>query len=807
MGGLLLTAGFAIALAAPAGASAGGLHVIPFPGTPDAASSSRIIFSSLSPSDLRSVRVIGSRSGRHRGRLVALPSGAGTAFAPGRPFASGERVQVAAALRSQAAGRVSGEPGRTQLHFSFRVAVPGAGPSASAIAARDIGTSSGPNMHFRSQVHFHPPLVRVGSDPDSSSGDMFLTPHNGSQNGPMILDSTGHLIWFQPLDGVGAFNLENQSYNGQPVLTWWQGTLINGHGARGEDMIMNSSYRPVAVLKAGNGYTSDLHEFQITPRGTALIDAYVPVHYNLAGVHGSRHGTVLDCVIQELNISTGKVLWEWHALGHIRLRYSYKAPSGSRTFDPYHLNSIQETSDGNFLISLRNTWAVYKIKKSTGNVIWTLGGKHSSFKMAPRTNFEWQHDARIFPREVLTLFNDAALPQKESQSSAMKLQINTRTNTVSLTRRYTHSPPVLTGGEGNMQTLPNGNVFVGWGSSPEFSEYTSSGRQIFSGSFLIPINSYRAYRFPWTGHPTTRPSLALAPQSNGNLKVYASWNGATQVARWKVLGGAARTTLGWFDTRGRTGFETVSTLHSEPRYLAVQALDSGGNVLATSPAHRDPAHVAIFGPEAFVPTSGGYGAIPVGCFTGHDCHIALKINSGSSVIAHGSQSVTPATGRLVYFTLSSAGQSRLAHSSSHRLPVQVSIRDSSGAKASTSMTLIPYTISGPAPPQSVSQSPTIQIARTNSFVSSSGLGSILSACYAPTACHPNATVSMGGTVIGTTRRTQHLGTQELGDVFFQLNQTGQSMLAHAPGNQLGAQIKLTNGGATATGQIDLIRYS
>ena len=805
LGGLLLSLA-AAALAAPSGAAASSLHVIPFPGTPDAAAGSRIIFSSLRPQDLRSVSVRGSRSGPHAGRVVGLPAGAGTAFTPIHPFDPGERVSVTAALTSSGAGTASGDPGSRRLRFSFTVAVPGAGPSPSALAARDQGTSSSPNMHFRSQVRFRPPLVKAGRDPDTRSGDMFLTPHNGSQNGPMILDSTGRLIWFQPLNGVGAFNLEKQTYQGHPVLTWWQGTLLNGHGINGQDVIMNHSYKPIAVLKAGNGYTSDLHEFQISPQNTALIDAYVPVHYDLSGVGGPKNGTVLDCVIQELNISTGKVLWEWHALGHIRLRYSERSARGGGTYDPYHLNSIQETSDGNYLVSLRDMWGVYKIKKSTGNVMWTIGGKHSSFKIAHGANFEWQHDARIFPKEVLTLFNDAALPQEESQSSAMRLQINLRTNTVSLVRRYSHSPAVLTGGEGSMQTLPNGNVFVGWGSSPEFSEYTASGRQIFSATFLIPVNSYRAYRFPWSGQPLTKPSLALAPQSNGNVKVYASWNGATQVARWKVLGGQASTSLGWFDTTSRTGFESVATLHSEPRYLAVQALDSSGNVLATSPVHPDPAHVAIFGSSAFVPTSGGFAGVPVGCFTGHQCQISLRVSSGRSTIATGSQSVSPATGRLVYFKLSSAARSQLAHSSSHRLPVQVSIRDSSGETATTSMTLIPYTTSGSAPSQSVSQSPTIQIARTNSFVSSGGLGSILSACYAASACHPSVTVSVGGKVIGSTQREQHLGAQELGDVFYQLNQTGQSMLAHAPGNQLGAEIRLTNGAATATGQVDLIGY-
>ena len=358
-----------------------------------------------------------------------------------------------------------------------------------------------------------------------------------------------------------------------------------------------------------------------------------------------------------------------------------------------------------------------------------------------------------------------------------------------------------------MQILPNGNVFVGWGSSPEFSEYTPSGRQIFSGTFEIPVNSYRAYRFPWTATPKTQASLGLAPQPNGDLKVYASWNGATQVARWAVMGGQNHTALGWFDTGSRTGFETVRTIHSEPRYLAVKALDAHGDVLSTSPTHADPAHVAIFNVARFVSPK-GVGAVPVGCFTGHKCSIRLTLSSGNSVLARGGPTtINPGTGGLVGFGLSSSGRSQLAHAAGHRLGVQVTIQDSSGARATAPLTLIPYTTSGSGPQQSASQSPTIQIADNQDYVDAGGLGAILSACYASSACHPKVTLSAGGQVIGTTQRTQHLGTQELGNVFFELNQTGQAMLAHASGNQLAAQIKLTNGSATATGQIDLIRYS
>lgn len=571
-----------------------GLHVVPFPGTPDAAATSSIIFSSLKASEIKSVTVTGSRSGNHAGRLTTLPAGRGTAFVPDRPFTAGEQVSVTAPLTSPAAGTASGADHASALHFAFTVAVLAGGSSAPASPSAGTTTSSAksgnaakasPTQSFHSQPSLRPPAVTVSKDSDSSSGDIFLTPANGSQVGPMILDPQGQLVWFYPISGGdAAFNLAVQSYQGQPVLTWWQGKVVNGHGTDGEDVILNRSYQTVAVVHAGEGYSSDLHEFQITSQGTALVTAYVPVKANLSSVGGPADGTVLDSVVQEVDIRTGQVLWEWHALGHVPLTASYSGkPSASAAYDYFHINSIQQLPNGNLLVSSRNTWAIYEISRSTGQVIWRLGGKHSSFKMGSGTNFEWQHDARLASDGTLTLFDDAATPKEEAQSRALQLTLNTATMTASLRHSYTHDPPLLAGSQGSVQILPNGNVFVGWGAEPNFSEYTASGRQIFTGSFTLPVESYRARRFSWTGKPVQPPSAVVAANgANGKATVYASWNGATDVARWQLLGGPSPGQLSVVSSTATTGFETAVATTTSRRYLAVRALDSSGRVLGTS---------------------------------------------------------------------------------------------------------------------------------------------------------------------------------------------------------------------------------
>ena len=562
------------AIAAPAAGAQPALSVIPFPGTPDAAPSSQVIFSALQPAQLGSVTVTGSSSGPHAGRLELLPADAGTAFVPKTPFSPGETVSVSA---TQADG--------TRLHYRFRVAMR-VSPAAIEAMRSPAAGGTGPTQHFRSEPGLRPPALTVSADPDHASGDIFVTPSNSPQVGPMILNAQGQLVWSDPIAATEATNLEVQHYGGQPVLTWWQGSVPEP----GEDVIMNSSYKTVAVVHAGDGYQAELHEFQITPQGTAYITCFAPAYTNLTSVGGPSVGGVIDGLIQEVDIKTGKVLWEWHALGHVPVDYSYTRYSKSSFYDFFHLNSIQQLPDGNLLISARDTWAVYEISRKTGKVIWTLGGKHSNFKMGPGTNFEWQHDARL-NGNTLSLLDDAADPQEERESSAKYLKVNARARTVSLIKRFTHNPPVLTAASGSVQTLPNKNVLVGWGAQPQFSEYTPSGRQIFNASFAFGVWTYRAYRFPWVGRPETPPSLAAISGPRGRVKLYASWNGSTQVAAWRVLVGSSPKDLKPLGlTAPRTNFETEFTTASGPRYFAVQALDGKGTALRTSKPVADPSH-------------------------------------------------------------------------------------------------------------------------------------------------------------------------------------------------------------------------
>jgi hypothetical protein len=383
---------------------------------------------------------------------------------------------------------------------------------------------------------------------------------------------------------LSNLGLSLQRYRGKPVLTWWQGKIVPpGYGTRGEDVIINQSYQRVATVHGAEGYSADLHEFRLTKSGTALITAFAPVKADLSSVGGPRNGRVLDSIVQEIDVRTGRLVWAWHALGHVPISASEAGkPQADQPYDYFHINSIQQLPNGNLLISGRNTWAVYEISRATGHVLWTLGGKDSSFKMGKGTNFYWQHDARLHPGNVFSVFDDGAAPKEESESRALEIKLDMHSMRASLKHAYTHSPPVLASAEGNMQLLPNGNVLVGWGTAPAFSEYDPSGNQIWDGLFTAPNTSYRAYRKPWRAQPASPPAIAVSPGTGGAVTVYASWNGATDVAQWQLLAGPTKDNLAPVTTVDKSGFETAIHAKTSERYLAVRAVATSGILLASS---------------------------------------------------------------------------------------------------------------------------------------------------------------------------------------------------------------------------------
>jgi hypothetical protein len=779
--------------AAPAEAATP-VSVYPSPGSGYNPPGTQIAFRGLPAAGLGQIEVVGSRTGVHAGAIAGDSDGDGASFLPSTPFAAGETVTVISHVA------LVGAPSGT---FSFAVEHPA--PPLPAATPAHIPAGAHGLQQFWSRPDLQPASITVNRHSEPASlGDIFVAPQFGpNQNGPMILDPSGKLIWFDPTPLSTKLLITDfrvQNLHGQQVLTWWEGTSNAGSG-RGEGIIFNSNYREIATVHAGNGLDADLHEFLITPQGQAYLLAIAPVWQ-----HGLSR-PVIDYVVQEIDIATGLVLFDWHAMDHIPLSqsYAYGPHVTGHVIDPFHLNSISIDHDGNLVISARNTSAVYKINRSTGHVMWTLGGKKSSFKMGPGTAIAFQHDAVVQPDGTLTMFDDGGGPPRVHKfSRAIRVALNTKNMTAKLVKAYNHPPPISAAFEGGAQALPSGNTFVGWGQQPYFTEYNAAGQANFDAHFTVPTASYRAYRLPWHGQPLTTPALAASPGGDGTARLYASWNGATDVASWRVLAGPTPTALGTIGGSPRSNFETAIGAHNGNASFAVQAIASNGKVLGTSPTVTLPARLAIYGGSAFVPPTGGLGGLPVACFKPTPCHVIITVRQGRAVLARsGKENVGAGQNGIVYFRLSPSARRSLSRK--HRLGVSVGLQDVAGPSATTSMTLVAYSASGSGPHRSVANAKTLAIVGESDFVSSTGFGGILAECAGSTPCHVKTTVTVGRTTIATTG-SEFIGAKELGYVSFQLSGPGKSMIAHARGHQLGARVTIAGGGATASADVALIPF-
>ncbi len=418
---------------------------------------------------------------------------------------------------------------------------------------------------------------------ETGAGYVFIAPSSGpGARGPMIFDNRGDIVWFHPTKPRIATNFRTALYRGRPVLTWWEGTTSAGLGV-GSHVIFDSSYKQIANFPAGGGRQSDLHEFQITPHGTALVSSYETRYMDLRAYGGSQNGEVVGGVFQEIEIPSAKVLFEWRSLDHVTLDESHQRP-GANFFDYFHINSIDIDGDGNYLVSARSTWAVYKIARKTGKVIWRLGGKKSDFSMGRGTVFAWQHDARHHAGgKEITIFDDGGAPTVEPQSRILVIALDLKRMQATLARTYTHHPGRLQAHfMGNAQVLPNGNVIAGWGSEPYVTEWNHDGAIEFDAKLPSGGQNYRAFRFPWVGHPSKPPRIGADGKGRAR-RVYASWNGATEVVAWRLDSGKTTGALTPGATVPKKGFETeLAQPPTGARYAAAVALDKHGKPLKTS---------------------------------------------------------------------------------------------------------------------------------------------------------------------------------------------------------------------------------
>lgn len=456
------------------------------------------------------------------------------------------------------------------------------------------GTQATPTLErpFLTRPDLSPPrprITQVGAPANAETAPRFiaLSPDNVIQDGTpwqqgmMLVDRLGRVVWFADAKQGRPFDLKLQTYNGNPALTWWEGDVITDYGS-GKGQIADHTFNPVKTVAGANGLAMDLHELTITPSGDVLATAYEITHADLTAIKGAKNGRVLTCHAQLIDPSTGAAKFDWNALDHVAVEESYQLIPRNPTwlYDYVHLNSLQMLSDGSLLVSARNTWTVYKVNGSTGEIIWRMGGKKSDFRVASDAQWAWQHHATMWDSTTLTLFDNSST--RGPLTRALQLNVDESAMTVSLVRAFANPTGFYSGTFGSVQLMPNGEVFVGWGAQPYFSQFASDGSLQMHGQLPAGTRSYRAFLVDIVGAPADKPAILAKAYEAGGYVIYVSWNGATEIAGWRIDAGPNPSALKPVGSSPWTDFETSIIVASEgPSFQAV-ALDSNGNELGRS---------------------------------------------------------------------------------------------------------------------------------------------------------------------------------------------------------------------------------
>ncbi|UNI23270.1 hypothetical protein JDV02_009101 [Purpureocillium takamizusanense] len=496
----------------------------------------------------------------------------------------------------------------------------------SAIAATRFFSLIAADWQFRSRPDLTPPRlnITIPATGDVEEGYLFLAPfagysdtpteqHGPRQAGPYIFKDNGDLIWSGYAQySIWATNFQAGRWKGKDVLFSFEGDHNAGYGhGHGHITFMDQHYETIRELRAGNHKLVDKHEFHIVNEETGLIQIYQPVARDLRewGA-GPDQQWIVNAIIQELDISTGRLLFEWRSLDHVSPDEAIlpinpgQAGSGynsSDAWDYFHINSVDKDTDGNYLISARDACAIHKINGTDGSIIWRLNGNRSDFKMANNTKFCFQHHARWIHQgdniEIISLYDNSAHGTEHNggsevhtapTSSGKVLKLNTTSWTAELVWAFFPPEGLLSKSQGSTQVLPNGNVLVGWGSEGAVTEFTKEGTPIFhaymdSGVLGAGVQNYRAFRYNWTGLPNEDPAI-VALQNDGGTTAYVSWNGDTETAAWRFY--AATDEFGSREFLGevpRSSFET--SLRIPKRKLigvVADSVDAAGRTLVST---------------------------------------------------------------------------------------------------------------------------------------------------------------------------------------------------------------------------------
>ncbi|KAE8371354.1 ASST-domain-containing protein [Aspergillus bertholletiae] len=450
-------------------------------------------------------------------------------------------------------------------------------------------------------------------DPRCEDKFVFLSPrgHFYPNPGPLILDNHGRLVWMESRFGM-VMDFRVQTYRGVDYLTFWAGD-DDGTRGLGAYYMLDNTYTITHKITPANNQPGDVHEFQLTETGTALLTIYEIRPFDLRSVDGPQDGWIYDGLFQEIDVATGQLLFEWRASDHYSINETYFPLSGKGTanssaeaYDYFHINSVDKLDDGRYLVTSRYMHTVTCVG-ADGQVLWVLGGKRNMFSDlsgGAATGFLWQHNAKWVrglgsqkeeeeeevegQREVITVFDNGANDhvRDADHSRGLMIEVDVGNWTARVQQVYPAPGGFSAHSQGNVQVLDeSGNVFVGWGKAAAYTEFSAQGEVLchthWGPSMFFPlgwVKSYRAYKASWVGRPVDPPDVAV---DEASATVFVSWNGATEVAGWLLqrVWNATETVFETVDYVPKTRFETAIAMHETDGLWRLVAVDFTGEKL------------------------------------------------------------------------------------------------------------------------------------------------------------------------------------------------------------------------------------
>lgn len=446
------------------------------------------------------------------------------------------------------------------------------------------------------------------------------SPEDALDASPLILDAHDLSAVYINRSFSGIADVNVQLYENEPILTFFTGSIEHGLSfGSGHVYGFDETYSEIGLVEAeGLRVGADFHDFTMTGETTAIITAYETVSWDLsvyANGDSSKGSELLDSIFQEIDLDTFEVLFEWRASAHVPLELSYQAvEAGEYGWDFFHITSVQKSQSGDYLVSGGHMHSIYLIDGQTGDIKWTLGGKGNEFEELgypegksfgnSLLTMAWQHHARFYPgrdEKELTVFDNHVNDVNgwgcsENCSRGLHFSLDVDNKKAQLLNEYLHPVGLWSISQGSVQVLDNDNVFIGWGRNPAITEHLPNGDCVFDIQFSPwrspktdwkGLESYRAYRVDWTGRPSWAPDVVAEKTKSGGVRVWASWNGATNVKEWVVLGSKKSIDIDGADKvlarAPRNGFETSLWVEPSPvRYLRAVALDANGDILDAS---------------------------------------------------------------------------------------------------------------------------------------------------------------------------------------------------------------------------------